>query len=84
MNMYLIWQEENCGYDTYDAAVVRAKSEDDARLIHPGDGEKYTEGAWGDADCEDWATNPKNVHVELLAKRVGGKEELILASFNAS
>jgi hypothetical protein len=35
MNLYLISQNVNNDYDTYDAAVVAANSEDEARLIHP-------------------------------------------------
>lgn len=35
MNLYLISQDINNNYDTYDAAVVAAESEDDARAIHP-------------------------------------------------
>ena len=36
MKLYLIHQREDYSYDTYDSAVVAAKSEADARLIHPG------------------------------------------------
>ena len=35
MNLYLISQNLNNDYDTYDAAVVCAASEEKARLIHP-------------------------------------------------
>jgi len=35
MNLYLIQQEVNCGYDTFDSAVVAAENEDDARSISP-------------------------------------------------
>lgn len=35
MNLYLISQDINSGYDTYDSAVVAAESEKDAREIHP-------------------------------------------------
>ena len=35
MKLYLISQDVNTGYDTYDSAVVSAKSEADARTIHP-------------------------------------------------
>jgi hypothetical protein len=35
MNLYLISQDVNNGYDTYDSAVVAAKSGNDARTINP-------------------------------------------------
>jgi hypothetical protein len=35
MNLYLISQDSNDGYDTYDCAVVAATSPEDARKIHP-------------------------------------------------
>lgn len=34
-NLYLIWQDENEDREVYVTAVVCAKSEDEARLIHP-------------------------------------------------
>lgn len=36
MNLYLLTQNDNTGYDTYDSAVVAAKDETQARSIHPG------------------------------------------------
>jgi len=36
MNLYLISQDVNDGYDTYDSAVVCSESESDARMMHPG------------------------------------------------
>lgn len=35
LNLYLIKQNENYSYDTYDSAVVIATSEEEARRIHP-------------------------------------------------
>lgn len=35
MNLYLISQDVSNDYDTYDAAVVAAESEEEARKIHP-------------------------------------------------
>lgn len=42
MKLYRISQEYNCGYDTFDSAIVAAETEDAARLTHPNGG--YT---WG-------------------------------------
>lgn len=35
MNIYLISQDYNNAYDTYDSAVVAAENEEDAKTIHP-------------------------------------------------
>lgn len=35
MNLYKISQDVNDGWDTFDSAIVAAKSEEDARNIHP-------------------------------------------------
>lgn len=35
MNIYLVSQNVNTGYDTYDSFVCVAENEDDARTIHP-------------------------------------------------
>lgn len=39
MNLYLISQEVNTDYDTYDSAVVCAESEEAARTTHPSGSE---------------------------------------------
>lgn len=36
MNLYIISQNKNKGYDTYDSAVVAAENEIKARLTYPG------------------------------------------------
>lgn len=51
MNLYLISQDKNRGYDTYSSAVVAAKNEEHARHIHPRNGkdekiEWSTRGHW--------------------------------------
>ena len=66
-------QSVNNGYDTYDSAVVAAKSAARARKIVPGLG-----------SMTSWA-NPRDVRVEYLGKAGKGREdgEVICASFNA-
>lgn len=49
MKLFLIRQDVNLGYDTYDAAVVAAADEDEARHMHPG-GEREGEN-------EEWRLN---------------------------
>lgn len=77
MNLYLISQTENEDYDTYDSAVVRAKSEDDARLMHPS-------GHAGPWDRNTWCRSPDAVTVEKIGTaEKGAKRGIVLASFNA-
>jgi len=37
MRVYMMSQEENTGYGTYDSVVVIAENEQDARTIHPSE-----------------------------------------------
>jgi len=76
MNLYLISQTENNGYDTYDTAVVAAKDEDEARNITP-------DGDWN-TRYSTWCSSPSKVTVNLIGKATAGTEPgIILASFNA-
>ncbi len=78
MNLYLLTQNENSGYDTYDSCVVAAENLDQARMIRPS----YPE--WDASTSNDWASSPENVNVELLGLAVCGTEPgVICASFNA-
>ena len=79
MNIYLIWQNENIGYDTYDSVVVAAENEESAKLIHPNE---ISEKPWG---SRSWCNHPDHVKVELVGKYEGTKTEphVILSSFNA-
>lgn len=78
MKLYLISQEYNDGYNTYDSAVVSAESEAVARTIHP-------RGAHGDIkDGYTWVRFAEidKIQVEYLGETT--KERgVILASFNA-
>ena len=95
MNIYLISQDKNNGYDTYDSAVVFAESEEEARLIHPG-GEKLVDGSWYEYPSPDkpwrtriwpgsWCEFPSDVSVQLLGVASDPEEGpgVILGSFNA-
>jgi hypothetical protein len=80
MNIYLLSQEDNIDYDTFDSVVVAAESEEKARLIHP---DTLNEDPWED-NYPSWADSPDNVRVEFLGvAKEGTKEGIILASFNA-
>ena len=78
MNLYLISQDKNNGYDTYDSAVVIAENEDKARLIHPNDrkwnGKEQPYDSWVDSEL---------VIVELIGKSTYETSGVVCASFNA-
>ena len=77
MNIYLLTQDEEFGYDTYDSVVVAAKTEEDAKSIHP-----CTILGWDSRG--DWSKSPEGVEVKLIGKAVEGTSAgVILSSFNA-
>jgi hypothetical protein len=82
MKLWKISQTKNNEYDTWDAAVVAAVSEDAARLMHPSGREiKYRPG-YGDKHM-GW-TSPENVTVEYIGEaRIGMLAGVVVASFNA-
>lgn len=80
MKLYLIQQDTNMGYDTFDSAVVAAKSEEDAKTIHP----------YADADRTGWESNttwcktPEQVQATLIGTACKGTARgVVLASFYA-
>lgn len=92
MNLYLITQIVNNDYDTYDAAVVVAESENEARHICPDrfyEWSKelnswvfgYSSGRRQPDTARTW-TLPSNVEVELIGTTTRPKG-IVLASFNA-
>ena len=89
MNLYLISQEENTGYDTFDSAVVAAMTSKGAQRIHPEEEWEHEERAelWEEAKTDSygsWASKPENVTVKLIGDATPGTAEgVILASFNA-
>lgn len=80
MNLYLLTQSVNGGYDTHDACVVAAETEDEARQINPS-------GKWHDGTKNtytSWAYSPDQVVVKLIGVAIEGTPRgEILASFNA-
>ena len=74
MNLYLISQTFSRDYDAYDAAVVCAESEQDARLTKPV--EYVFESMWAPADA---------VEVKFLGPADPSVEAgVVLASFKAA
>jgi len=90
MKLYLITQSANNGYDTYDSAVVAARTQEEARYTYPSEYYTWQEGQWRyhNGVLRDWAptdwAHPDDVTVTYLgtAKR-GTKAGVITASFNA-
>ena len=80
MNLYLISQDVNDEYDTYDSAVVCAETEDEARMIHPVDEE--WDGSKAENYCE-WC-DVKDVQVKIIGVAANNLQiGVILASYNA-
>ena len=74
MNLYIISQDSNINYDTFDSALVAAESEEDARVIAPCD-QVMIKHEW---------TTPENVKVQLVGKALPNiKSGVLLASYNA-
>jgi len=76
--LYLIKQNRNDDYDTYDSAVVVAKSAAQAKTIHP-------KGKPLNEDRGTWTNDPDDVAATRLG--VAGSKlkagEVVCASFNA-
>ena len=81
MNLYLISQNHNNDYDTYDSAVVVAESAESAKRMHPSSGQLDVKQTMFSRN--DWA-NPEYVEVVYLGKAdiIDGRK-VICASFNA-
>lgn len=89
MNLYLLEREGDGGYDTFNAAVVVAGSEAEARRCHPS-GELVWQNAlgWIDPDSksgwvhDDWIA-PEQVQVTFLGPVVPGITGVVCADFHA-
>ena len=82
MNIYLISQEENDDYDTYDSAVVCAPDEETARNMNPSTGEPTM---WEKtSQYSGWARSSISVKVRFLGVSDEGLEPgVICSSFHA-
>jgi len=94
LNIYLLTQKES-EVDTYKSAVVVARDEDAARLIHP-DPDTFWDaraGGWMDKASarklpwwlrRDWPASPVSVSVELLGVADPQRSEgLVVSSYRA-
>jgi len=80
MKLFLISQDEDCGYDTYDSAVVAAETPEEASKMHPSGDNKRFGKTWS-----AWCNKPESVTVEYLGEAdISIKEPTVIcASFNA-
>ncbi len=90
MKLYLVSQNVNSGYDTYDAMVVAAESEDEARLINPGGFHKFHDDSWyfqyadgrEEPEPDDSWANPNQLEVKYLGE-TNESAGVLLSSFHA-
>lgn len=77
MKLWLLSQDENKDYDTYDSCVVAAETEGEARLTMPSKYESFDKNS-------AWCSGPDKVTVKLLGEAIEGTPAgVVLASFNA-
>jgi|WetSurMetagenome_2_1015567.scaffolds.fasta_scaffold67863_3 hypothetical protein len=79
LKLYLLTQDEEIGYDTFDSCIVAAKDENEAKQYHPSGRLNDREDNWG-----DWPTNKDVITCIEIGK--ANKEQqvgVIIASFNA-
>lgn len=98
MFIYLLSQNDNTGYDTYDYVVVVASSEHEAKRLHPsGDCYKYCESREGwyrvppegsvstpTSPDDSWADTLQGVAITKIGDACpSAKAGVVCASFNA-
>lgn len=84
MNLYLLSQNVNNDYDTYDCAIVCAKNKSDALTIHPDRSEKEFKEETERTYFRTWVGKKSDIHCKLIgiaSPRI--KRGVVCASFNA-
>lgn len=79
MNLYLISQNVNNNYDTYDSAVVCATTPEDAKHMHPDEGLEQ----WNGLANYEWVATEDVKVVWIGTAGDDIKRGVIIASFNA-
>lgn len=83
LRLYMISQDKNNDYDTYDAAVVAAYSAEEARTIHPN-GERWGVDWKRGSTSRTWVHSPDDVKAELVGTAARGvKLGVVCYSYNA-
>lgn len=81
MKLYLISQNENRGFNTFDSMVVCAESEESAKQILPSPSFSWDDKS--DLDSLGWASSPDNVNVEYIGEASDHlKVGVVCSSFN--
>lgn len=81
MKLWLISQRQNNCYDTYDAAVVAAETEAEAKRMHPAGYPLDHDGRWASGT---WCESADDVTAECIGEADGAIERgVVLSSFNA-
>ena len=84
MNLYLISQNVNTDYDTYDSAVVAAPDVETARDMNPRGGKPVNWAKTREWRSGVWASKREDVKVVLIGEATDGTEQgVICASLNA-
>jgi len=84
MNIYLISQDQNDDYDTFDSAVVYAESEEQAKNINPNETSNDVFMDWTKTRFSPWCNSPEHVKVSYIGTNPDITEPgVICASFNA-
>ena len=79
MKLYLLEQNDNNNYDTYDSCLVCAENEADARTIAPNGNEFKESERWS-----DWALSKDSITCEEIGEANDKQERgVVIASFNA-
>ena len=93
MNLYLVSQKVNNGYDTYDSFVCAAKDEEQARYVSPSSYYTWLDDCWcfvyadgttKPSKFDAWC-HPEDVSVKLIGDTSDQYSEpvIVLSSFNA-
>jgi hypothetical protein len=79
LKLYLLKQDDNDDYNTYDSCLVAATSVDDVKTIH-ADGSDFKENE----EWPTWALNPQSITVKLIGDASPDiKRGVIISSYNA-
>jgi len=79
MKLYLLSQDVNDDYDTYDSCVVAAENEEEAKMMHPAGENRNIHSVF------TWCNMPDAVRCKYIGEAAENIEKgVICASFNAA
>jgi hypothetical protein len=82
LSLFLVSQNKNNNYDTYDSFVIACEDKDVARHANPKDGAAMTEEDWS-YPYSSWCSSPRHVKVTYLgAADPSVKRGIVCKSFN--